>query len=114
MQCARDTQVKQDLAKARDGFVLSTDLHLTFLSTPVQEPMKMGAEAWSKYDGVVNNLSDLDARVAQLVGVNFKFIQVSALAAGAPPHVVVGSAGHVMHNHHSQGTKTQSCLLIDK
>jgi DNA polymerase theta len=31
--------VKHDLEKARQGFCMATDLHLTFLVTPVQEEL---------------------------------------------------------------------------
>lgn len=31
--------VKKDLERAREGFCMATDLHLTFLVTPVQEEL---------------------------------------------------------------------------
>jgi DNA polymerase theta len=33
--------VKEDLERARQGFCMATDLHLTFLVTPVQEELPL-------------------------------------------------------------------------
>ena len=34
--CPPPVQVKDDLGRARDAFVMSSDLHITFLCTPIQ------------------------------------------------------------------------------
>jgi DNA polymerase theta len=36
--------VKADLERAREGFCMATDLHLTFLVTPVQEELPVSWE----------------------------------------------------------------------
>jgi hypothetical protein len=38
-------QIKADLLKAREAFVMATDLHLTFLVTPVRNEFIL---EWSK------------------------------------------------------------------
>jgi hypothetical protein len=41
-------QVKKDLARARQGYVMSTDLHLTYLVTPPRIDMAMNQAQWER------------------------------------------------------------------
>lgn len=58
--------VQEDLAKAREGFCMATDLHLTYLVTPVHE--ELGVD-WEVLDGLLQRLSPLNKRVAGFVGL---------------------------------------------
>lgn len=59
-------QVKEDLSRARDGFVMSSDLHLTFLVTPVTEELRIN---WARFDALFGRLPEVERRIAGLVGV---------------------------------------------
>lgn len=41
--------VRDDLERARQGFCMATDLHLTFLVTPVQEELPVNWQLWVPY-----------------------------------------------------------------
>lgn len=66
--------VRADLAKARHGFVLASDLHLTFLVTPVREELPMD---WHRFYDIFGRLGSTDANIAELVGLSQKYLQVS-------------------------------------
>ena len=65
-QCPPVLQVKEDLSRARDGFVMSSDLHLTFLITPVTEELRIN---WARFDALFGRLPEVERRIAGLVGV---------------------------------------------
>jgi hypothetical protein len=65
--------VRADLAKARHGFVLASDLHLTFLVTPVREELPMD---WHCFYDIFGRLGSTDATIAELVGLSQKYLQV--------------------------------------
>lgn len=63
--------VRKDLLQARNGLVLSTDLHMTFLITPLSEDLPID---WHRYYDMYNRLSEAERRVAEFVGVRPKYI----------------------------------------
>ncbi|KAG1658665.1 hypothetical protein FOA52_007871 [Chlamydomonas sp. UWO 241] len=63
--------IKEDLAQARNGFVMSSDLHLTFLVTPVKEDLHI---EWSLYQHNFQRLNVEDQRVAEAVQVSQPFL----------------------------------------
>ncbi|KXZ52413.1 hypothetical protein GPECTOR_9g457 [Gonium pectorale] len=58
--------VRADLERARQSLVLATDLHVTYLVTPIKEDLRVD---WEIYFHWFEKLSKVDARVAELVGV---------------------------------------------
>ncbi|GFR45961.1 hypothetical protein Agub_g7430, partial [Astrephomene gubernaculifera] len=58
--------VRGDLERARMSLVLATDLHVTYLVTPIKEDLRVD---WEIYFHWFEKLSKVDARVAELVGV---------------------------------------------
>ncbi|GIL88385.1 hypothetical protein Vretifemale_16356, partial [Volvox reticuliferus] len=58
--------VRADLERARMSLVLATDLHVTYLVTPIKEDLRVD---WEIYFHWFEKLSRVDARVAELVGV---------------------------------------------
>eukprot|EP00798_Chlamydomonas_sp_ICE-L_P002967 gene2967-12975_t len=63
--------VKHDLSTARDGFVMATDLHLTFLITPVNEELLID---WHRYHDIFQRLGPSDLKVAESMGVRAKYV----------------------------------------
>lgn len=68
--------VKKDLERAREGLVMSTDLHLTFLVSPVEGELHID---WQKFYGVFRALKGPHAKVAALVGVDYSVMQQLAM-----------------------------------
>ncbi|GMH38125.1 hypothetical protein BSKO_06009 [Bryopsis sp. KO-2023] len=68
--------VKRDLETARSGLVLATDLHLTYLISPVGEDMVID---WQKYFEVYSHLKGLEEKVAKLVGVDYSIMQALSM-----------------------------------
>eukprot|EP00198_Chlamydomonas_reinhardtii_P012144 XP_001701481.1 DNA polymerase theta [Chlamydomonas reinhardtii] len=56
--------VRADLERARMSLVLATDLHVTYLVTPIKEDLRVD---WEIYFHWFEKLSKVDARVAELV-----------------------------------------------
>ncbi|CAH8466628.1 unnamed protein product [Dicrocoelium dendriticum] len=72
--------VLQELDKARRSIALDTDLHLVYLLTPIY--LDLGANLdWFRYLEQYQRLSASDRRVADLVGIEERFI--TRCAAGA-------------------------------
>ncbi|GAA0144171.1 DNA-directed DNA polymerase [Lithospermum erythrorhizon] len=71
--------VLDDLLRAREGFVLASDLHLVYLVTPIN----VGVEPdWELYYGRFMELSSLDQSVGNRVGVQEPFLM--RMAHGVP------------------------------
>lgn len=71
--------VLDDLSRAREGFVLASDLHLVFLATPINVEMEPD---WELYYERFMELSPLDKSVGNRVGVSEPFLM--RMAHGAP------------------------------
>ncbi|CAI9093473.1 OLC1v1028975C1 [Oldenlandia corymbosa var. corymbosa] len=71
--------VLDDLTRARNGFVLASDLHLVFLVTPINVDVEPD---WELYYERFMQLSALDQSVGNLVGVQEPFLM--RMAHGAP------------------------------
>jgi hypothetical protein len=65
--------VRQDLLKARQGFVMASDLHLTFLVTPIRTDLELD---WQRFYDLHRQLSATEQRVGELVGLNQSYLQV--------------------------------------
>lgn len=70
--------VKRDLEKAREGLVMSTDLHLTFLVSPIGGEINLD---WRSYFNMYQSMKGPDAAVAGLVGVDYAIMQQLAMGA---------------------------------
>ncbi|CAD7699534.1 unnamed protein product [Ostreobium quekettii] len=64
--------VKEDLARARQCFVMTTELHLTFLVTPLSELPYIN---WQALFRLYKSLPECEKKVAELVGANEGYIQ---------------------------------------
>ncbi|EFN55218.1 hypothetical protein CHLNCDRAFT_52598 [Chlorella variabilis] len=64
--------LKDDLARARQSFVMTTELHLTYLCVPVTESLAF--LDWKKFEVMLGTLSGPDASVATKVGVDRAFV----------------------------------------
>ncbi|CAM6130031.1 unnamed protein product [Calypogeia fissa] len=84
--------VFEDLAKARDGFVLSSDLHLVYQVTPIYVELEPD---WSLFYQKFVELSQLEQAVGARVGVVEPFLM--RMAHGAS----MGSAGKLKGNSRS-------------
>ncbi|XP_031265968.1 helicase and polymerase-containing protein TEBICHI isoform X2 [Pistacia vera] len=71
--------VLDDLSRAREGFVLATDLHLVYLVTPINVEVEPD---WELYYELYMELSALDQSVGNRVGVAEPFLM--RMAHGAP------------------------------
>ncbi|KAL3500503.1 hypothetical protein ACH5RR_039596, partial [Cinchona calisaya] len=71
--------VLDDLTRARDGFVLASDLHLVYLVTPTNVDVESD---WDLYYEIFMQLSALDQSVGNRVGVQEPFLM--RMAHGAP------------------------------
>lgn len=67
-ECAR---VKTDLREALQNLNLASDLHLTYLVTPLD---KLIETDWDQLYFLCNRLSQIDTSIAELVGVNMAFL----------------------------------------
>ncbi|KAK9824289.1 hypothetical protein WJX72_009203 [[Myrmecia] bisecta] len=63
--------VKEEIERAHHGFVMSTDLHLTYLITPFREDIGID---WDVFHAAYSNLKGPDAKVAELVGIKQSFV----------------------------------------
>ncbi|KAL0394056.1 UNVERIFIED_CONTAM: Helicase and polymerase-containing protein TEBICHI [Sesamum latifolium] len=72
--------VLDDLMRAREGFVLASDLHLVYLVTPINVDVEPD---WELYYERFMQLSSLDQSVGNRVGVQEPFLM--RMAHGAPP-----------------------------
>ncbi|KAK4388861.1 Helicase and polymerase-containing protein TEBICHI [Sesamum angolense] len=72
--------VLDDLMRAREGFVLASDLHLVYLVTPINVDVEPD---WELYYERFMQLSSLDQSVGNRVGVQEPFLM--RMAHGSPP-----------------------------
>ncbi|KAL8537172.1 hypothetical protein ACS0TY_012379 [Phlomoides rotata] len=72
-----------DLIRAREGFVLASDLHLVYLVTPINVDVEPD---WELYYERYMQLSPLDQSVGNRVGVLEPFLM--RMAHGAPPRLL--------------------------
>ncbi|XP_020536582.1 helicase and polymerase-containing protein TEBICHI isoform X2 [Jatropha curcas] len=75
--------VLDDLSRAREGFVLASDLHLVYLVTPINVEVEPD---WELYYERFMELSPLDKSVGNRVGVSEPFLM--RMAHGAPMRTV--------------------------
>ena len=73
--------MQADLAQARRGLVLESDLHLTLLATPVRPQLQVN---WPRLYERVQRLAPAEKRVAELVGLDKGYLQVGGLERGWP------------------------------
>ncbi|KAG0498218.1 hypothetical protein HPP92_002909 [Vanilla planifolia] len=86
--------VLSDLSRAREGFVLASDLHLVYLVTPINVEVEPD---WELYYQRFMELSSLDQSVGNRVGVMEPFLM--RMAHGAPMHVLGRSKGRHLHSN---------------
>ena len=72
--------VRQDLLRARQGFVMASDLHLTFLVTPIRSDLELD---WQRFYDLHRQLNTTEQRVGELVGLNQSYLQVGGLGGWA-------------------------------
>ncbi|KAL3650829.1 hypothetical protein CASFOL_007232 [Castilleja foliolosa] len=75
--------VLDDLIRAREGFVLASDLHVVYLVTPINVDVEPD---WELYYERYMQLSSLDQSVGNRVGVQEPFLM--RMAHGAPPRAL--------------------------
>ncbi|XP_078428981.1 MUS308 and mammalian DNA polymerase-like protein isoform X2 [Wolffia australiana] len=73
--------VLDDLARAREGFVLASDLHMVYIVTPINVDVEPD---WEQYYERFMELSTLDQSVGNRVGVTEPFLM--RVSHGAPLH----------------------------
>ncbi|MQL93723.1 hypothetical protein Taro_026365, partial [Colocasia esculenta] len=95
--------VLDDLSRAREGFVLSSDLHLVYLVTPINVDVEPD---WDLYYERFMQLSTLDQSVGNRVGVTEPFLM--RMAHGAPMHISDRSKGRKKQHSALQGHELAS------
>ncbi|DBA82952.1 TPA: hypothetical protein ACH3X1_006731 [Trebouxia sp. C0004] len=79
--------VRKDLAKAREGFVLTSDMHLTYLVTPVDlSAWDRKGPDWNACYKMLQALKGGDQKVAELVGVSQAYL-LKLVQSGQRRHV---------------------------
>ncbi|KAL8063378.1 hypothetical protein ABFX02_01G023200 [Erythranthe guttata] len=104
--------VLDDLVRAREGFVLASDLHLVYLVTPINVDVEPD---WELYYERYMQLSSLDQSVGTRIGVQEPFLM--RMAHGAPPRALPRSRNNVkgfQGNDHKFGTSTHGGMLSDE
>ncbi|PIN15386.1 DNA-directed DNA polymerase [Handroanthus impetiginosus] len=105
--------VLDDLIRAREGFVLASDLHLVYLVTPINVDVEPD---WELYYKRFMQLSSLDQSVGNRVGVQEAFLM--RMAHGAPPrtlHRLRDNAKGFQGKHdHRFGMSTHGVLSDDQ
>ncbi|KAJ3673940.1 hypothetical protein LUZ60_005932 [Juncus effusus] len=96
--------VLDDLSRAREGFVLSSDLHLVYLVTPINVELEPD---WELYYERFMELSSLDQSVGNRVGVSEPYLM--HMAHGAPVPFAKKKSGA-----HSKGTGTSSGTIFNE
>ncbi|KAH6757052.1 hypothetical protein C2S51_038889 [Perilla frutescens var. frutescens] len=101
--------VLDDLMRAREGFVLASDLHLVYLVTPINVDVEPD---WELYYERYMQISSLDQSVGNRVGVQEPFLM--RMAHGAPSRVLQRSrdSGKSLQGKydHKLGTLTHGML----
>ncbi|XP_061336496.1 helicase and polymerase-containing protein TEBICHI [Gastrolobium bilobum] len=89
--------VLADLSRAREGFVLASDLHLVYLVTPINVDVEPD---WELYYERFVKLSPLDQSVGNRIGVTEPFLM--HMAHGAPIHASNKSRANTRWLHNKQ------------
>ncbi|KZV31628.1 helicase and polymerase-containing protein TEBICHI [Dorcoceras hygrometricum] len=87
--------VLDDLTRAREGFVLASDLHLVYLVTPINVDVE---PAWELYYERFMQLPPLDQSVGNRVGVQESFLM--RMAHGAPSSHRTRDYPKALHGNH--------------
>ena len=90
--------VKQDLARARMGFCMATDLHLTYLITPVREELQVD---WNRFYDMFERLAGAELKVAGFVGV-------------APYHIVQQKIGAIRRGAKMTPQQQEQCRVATR
>ncbi|PRW44411.1 helicase and polymerase-containing TEBICHI isoform X1 [Chlorella sorokiniana] len=79
--------LKDDLERARRSFVMTTELHLTYLCVPPAQAVAY--LDWGRFQNALGTLAPADASVSQKVGVDRAFVmrQARGIRAGGPQDV---------------------------
>lgn len=72
--------IRDDLARARESFVLTTELHLTYLCVPATEDIQPD---WSRLLKMTQELKPADSSVASKVGLDMSYVVANARGFGA-------------------------------
>lgn len=80
----------EDLTRAREGLVLESDLHLTYICVPSTEDIYID---WSRYMKVIESLSRIETGIMQRVGVKQGVIQANARGYGTHSSIERRSKG---------------------
>ena len=64
--------IQNDLARAQEGFIMSTELHLTYLCVPVTEDIQPD---WRAFYLMVDRLCTADKNVAQRIGLDRAYLR---------------------------------------
>ncbi|MFS8003152.1 putative DNA-directed DNA polymerase [Helianthus anomalus] len=97
--------VLDDLTRAREGFVLASDLHLVYLVTPINVDVEPD---WELYYERFMQMSALDQSVGNRVGVQEPFLM--RMAHGAP----IRSSERSRHDLKGLGVSTNGMLTNDQ
>jgi hypothetical protein len=65
--------IRSDIARARQSFVLTTELHLAYLCVPVTEDKNINYQ-WQRFELLLKNLSPSEKIVADKVGINMNYV----------------------------------------
>ncbi|XP_019052387.1 PREDICTED: helicase and polymerase-containing protein TEBICHI isoform X2 [Nelumbo nucifera] len=101
--------VLDDLSRAREGFVLASDLHLVYLVTPINVEVEPD---WELYYEKFMELSALDQSVGNRVGVVEPFLM--RMAHGAPLHISNKSRENRKGPHCSNMLSDEQVLRVCK
>lgn len=67
--------LRQDLWRAQESFVMTTDLHACFLCAPLHMDLRMSHQAWFAFWRIIQSLDNRDQHVIRLVGTDIGYIQ---------------------------------------
>ncbi|EEF45923.1 DNA polymerase theta, putative [Ricinus communis] len=104
--------VLDELSRAREGFVLASDLHLVYLATPINVEVEPD---WELYYERFMELSPLDKSVGNRVGVSEPFLM--RMAHGAPMRMLNRSTDNMkglpgkLENQHG---KSKNSIISDE
>ncbi|CAL8087638.1 unnamed protein product [Calicophoron daubneyi] len=90
--------VFEELSKAQRAIALDTELHLIYLLTPVYLDVGAGLD-WFRYLEQYQSLSPADRRVADLIGIEERFITRCAAGASSTKHSTASSGDGRLGRH---------------
>ena len=65
--------IRADIARARQSFVLTTELHLAYLCVPATEDKSINYQ-WQRFEFLMKKLSPSEKIVAEKVGINMDYV----------------------------------------